>query len=253
MNLSLFDTQYQQFLDDNFKPKRAKKGKAYLYSKLKHYGLKAGIRRRFLKKNKQWLKNLDKKNVLSLVKQLWSQPVHEKRMMALEILQLHLEKLTLEDMPLIEKMMRESQGWVYLDNLIIPVMPVILEKNSAAYKYLHKWIKDDDFWVRRSALLAQLLFFRYDEGGDRELLFQLAQSQFDETWIEETYTDREQIKRARFFIRKAIGWTLREMSQKQPEVVFKFLKENRDEMSGLSFREGSRKLPEEMQQQLKQN
>ncbi len=250
MNQKKFLKDYQTFLEAKQDQKRAVKEKAYLYSDLKHYGLKAAIRRQFLKQHKTWIKQLSKKAILSLIKQLWAEGIYEKRIMALEILQLHKDKLNIQDMPLIEKLMRESQGWALLDNLIIPLMPTILEKNKKAYRYLHKWIKDDDYWVRRSALLAQLLFFRYDEGGDRDLFFLLAKSQFDENWIEEIYSDREQIKRARFFIRKAIGWTLREMSKTRPEIVFKFLQKNKNAMSGLSFREGSRKLPEKYQQSL---
>lgn len=250
MNQKQFITSYQKFLKEEEDQKRANKEKAYLYSDLKHYGLKTAVRRRFLKQHKPWLKQLSKNSILPLIKQLWSKPVYENRSMALEILELHKHKLNIQDMSLIEKLMRESQGWALLDKLIIPLMPGILEKNKSAYRYLHTWIKDDDYWVRRSALLAQLLFFRHDKGGDRALFFKLAKSQFDESWIDKIYTDREQVKRARFFIRKAIGWTLREMSQKKPEVVFKFLQKNKNAMSGLSFREGSRKLPDKFKQRL---
>lgn len=50
-------------------------------------------------------------------------------------------------------------------------------------------------------------------------------------------------KEKRFFIRKAIGWALREISQVEPETVFKFVGHYKDRMSGLTFRESSRKLP----------
>ena len=152
---------------------------------------------------------------------------------------------------LIEKLMRESNGWAFLDSLIIPIMPLLFEKDSReVYKYLKKWIEDDDFWVRRSALLAQVLPFRANKGGDKNLFFELATSQFDESWIEEKYKDPEKRKRARFFIRKAIGWAIREISKKDPETAFDFLQKHKGEMSGLSFREGSRKLPEDLQKKL---
>ena len=52
----------------------------------------------------------------------------------------------------------------------------------------------------------------------------MAKSQFDESWIDETYKNTQDKKRALFFIRKAIGWVLREMSQQKPKVVINFLK-----------------------------
>jgi 3-methyladenine DNA glycosylase AlkD len=45
-----------------------------------------------------------------------------------------------------------------------------------------------------------------------------------------------------FFIRKAIGWALREYSKTAPEAVRDFLLENRERLSGLSFREGAKRL-----------
>ena len=46
-----------------------------------------------------------------------------------------------------------------------------------------------------------------------------------------------------FFIRKAIGWVLREVSKKRPELTFEFLREHRDEVSGLTLSEGAKYLP----------
>jgi 3-methyladenine DNA glycosylase AlkD len=242
MNINNFLNDYQKFLENNSDKNRAKNEKAYLYSDLKHYGVSVWQRRKFLKKYNPFLKSLTKKQALSLAKKLWQSPYFEIRMLALEILNLHSNELNINDMPLIEKLMRESRGWVFLDSLIIPLMPGILKKDKKAYLYLKKWINDDDYWVRRSALLAQLLFFR-EGSGDRQLFFDFARSQFDESWIDKNYKDALERKRARFFIRKAIGWTLRDMSLKNPQVVYKFLKKNKSQMSGLSFREASRRLP----------
>jgi 3-methyladenine DNA glycosylase AlkD len=243
--------EYKIFLAEHADKQRAEKEKAYLYSELEHYGVSVWEIRKFVKKHKKELTALDKKEVLKLVKFFWDKPSHEERSLALSILNLHKDTLTLEDMPLIEQLMRESKGWAFLDSLIIPIMPVMIEKDpQKAYGYLKKWIKDDDFWVRRSALLAQILPFRANNGGDKNLFFELARSQFDESWIDEKYEDSQDRKRARFFIRKAIGWTIREISQKDPNTAFDFLKKHKGEMSGLSFREGSRKLPEDLQKKL---
>jgi 3-methyladenine DNA glycosylase AlkD len=46
-----------------------------------------------------------------------------------------------------------------------------------------------------------------------------------------------------FFIRKAIGWVLREVSKKRPELAYAFLKEHRDRVSRLSLLEGAKYLP----------
>jgi hypothetical protein len=66
------------------------------------------------------------------------------------------------------------------------------------------------------------------ERGDFDLFARLAVGMLDE---------RE------FFIRKAIGWVLREVSKKRSKLVFEFLRAHRDEVSGLTLREGAKYLP----------
>ena len=250
MGTKKFIKDYRKYLEENFNPERAVKEKQYLYSDLKHYGLPVWKVTAYAKGLKPQILKLPKPQLIQLVKALWSQPSHEEKSLALDVLTLRADNLTIKDVPLIEKLMRESRGWALLDGLIIPLMPFILVKDKTAYRYLKTWIKDKDFWVRRSALLTQLLFFRKGVGGDKNLFFKLAESQFDESWIDKVYADTLTRSRARFFIRKAIGWTLREMSVKDPESVAEFLKKNKNKMSGLSFKEGSRKLPEKLSRQL---
>lgn len=243
MNTEKFQKKYKEYLVQNADPERSRKEQSYFYVDRKHYGVSIKKIREYIKRYKKDLNTMEKAKVLKLAEELWKQPSFQEKTLTLFILELHKSKLDISNMPMIEKMMRESKTWALLDNLIIPLMPTILEKDESVYSYLKDWVKDHDFWVRRSALLAQLLFFRHDCGGDRQLFFDMAKTQFDESWIDETYKDKEEAKRARFFIRKAIGWTLREMSQKKPDIVFKFIKRNKELMSGLTFREASRKLP----------
>ncbi len=53
-----------------------------------------------------------------------------------------------------------------------------------------------------------------------------------------------------FFIRKAIGWVLRDIARKRPELTFAFVEEHGAEMSGLTYREATRRLPAALQQKL---
>ena len=251
MNQSQFITNYQKFLRANTNKEHAQKAKAYLYSDLKHYGIGTVPRHQFFLSHQKELATLTKPQALALTRKLWSLPSFEERALALGILNLHGPKLDKSDMPLIERLMRESRGWAFLDNLIIPLMPGLLEKNPSLYQYLNKWIKDNDFWVRRSALLAQLLFFRAGRGGRPKLFFQLAKSQLNESWINKVYEDTESRKRARFFIRKAIGWSLRELSIKNPQAVLSFVQKHKSKMSGLTLREATRKIPASLSKQSK--
>ena len=132
------------------------------------------------------------------------------------------------DAALIERMIRESKTWAYVDNLAASVMGPLVEANPGLMETLDRWAEDEDFWVRRSAMLALLLPLR--EGrGDLERFFRYADSMLDE---------RE------FFIRKAIGWVLRETSKKRPAEVREYLASRIGRVSGLTLREGAKRLPE---------
>lgn len=104
----------------------------------------------------------------------------------------------------------------------------MLEKDKRAFAYLKRWSKSDNFWMRRASLISQILLFRKGKGNASPFFG------FAEDMIEEKG----------FFIRKAIGWTLRELSKTDPDTVFEFLLKVKDRASGLTLREGSKRLPE---------
>jgi len=54
---------------------------------------------------------------------------------------------------------------------------------------------------------------------------------------------RQSLQEKDFFIRKAIGWALREFSKTSPKSVKNFIEKNRENMSELTFRESSKYIP----------
>src|SRR5262249_9159528 len=102
----------------------------------------------------------------------------------------------------------------------------LVTANPALLAKLPAWARDRDFWVRRTSLLAQLDELRAGR-GDFALFASLAATMLDEK---------------EFFIRKVIGWVLRAVSKKRPELSFRFLAEHRARVSGLTLREGAKYL-----------
>ena len=89
-------------------------------------------------------------------------------------------------------------------------------------RFLRSWSTDADMWKRRTAIIAQIT---RKERTDAELLFDC---------IEPNRADRE------FFIRKAIGWALREYAKVDPADVERYCASV--ELSPLSRREALRSL-----------
>lgn len=221
--------------------KRAVGEKKYLKSPWKFYGVSVPIRHKIVR---EWFKKhqlLQMDEAEKLAENLWNSVLHEEKSLAIEILQLVGYKLTTEQMPLVEKMINEVTGWDHLDEIAIIVVGKMIDNDKATLKYLPKWAKSKNFWVRRAAILSQILQFRR-KAGNKKLFFEIIMPMFDEGmhWSKEE----------RFFIRKAIGWAIREIANVEPEVAFKFIKLYKNKMSGLTFREASRNLPENYQKLL---
>lgn len=236
--LNYFRSQLKKHAD----PSRGEGAKKYLKSPWKFYGVDTPTKRGIVK---AWFKNHPDKTVEEIVrlsKKLWDSQWHEEKTLAVMLLHRKSKALSLKQMPLIEKMIKETTGWDHLDEISIRLVGALIDNDPKTTKYLPKWSKSTNFWVRRASLLSQIPQFRRKE-GNLKLFFRLAFTMFEEK--------KEWSKEERFFIRKAIGWTLREIAQKQPEVVYSFIKKHKHQMSGLTYREGSRKLPSHLQAQLK--
>mmetsp|Transcript_14133 Transcript_14133/g.17850 ORF Transcript_14133/g.17850 Transcript_14133/m.17850 type:complete len:91 (+) Transcript_14133:1252-1524(+) len=89
---------------------------------------------------------------------------------------------------------------------------------------MNEWIQDDHLWIRRTAIIHQL---KYKANTNEEMLFRFCKSTMEEE---------------DFFIRKAIGWALREYSKTSNKPVKEFIESNKENLSKLSVREGSKYL-----------
>jgi 3-methyladenine DNA glycosylase AlkD len=148
-------------------------------------------------------------------------------MAAVELLDLHSGLLRSGDIELVERLIRQSKTWALVDGLAASVAGPLIERYPELGRTLDRWASDDDFWVRRSALLALLLPLRRGR-GDFDRFSRYADAMLDE---------RE------FFIRKAIGWVLRETARKQPDLVHAWLEPRAARASGVTVREAVKYLP----------
>jgi 3-methyladenine DNA glycosylase AlkD len=212
-------------------PERAPKEKAYLKSSLAFYGTSVPAIRRVVRSVLTEVPDLDHDGLVALVELLWDtparEPVHERRRAANEALEARLDLVTPGDLPLIERMLRTSGTWALVDDLAAVVVGHLLATVPGfADRVLDPWIHDEDFWIRRSALLAFLGPLRQGD-GDWERFARYADLVLDEK---------------EFFIRKAIGWVLRETSKRRPELVTAWLAPRTHRASGVTVREAVRHL-----------
>ena len=214
---------------------RAAQEKRYLKSDLEHLGVTVPAMRKAVVAFRRAHPDFDRASALGLARELWKKRIHERRAAAVEVLELSKNLLRPEDMGLIEELLRESRGWALVDNLAASVAGDLVERFSKKLApVLDRWAKDGDFWLRRSALLALLLPLRRGE-GDFDRFCRYADGMLEEK---------------EFFIRKAIGWVLRETAKKTPERVVGWLLPRAARASGLTVREACKHLSARDRQRL---
>jgi 3-methyladenine DNA glycosylase AlkD len=215
-------------------PTRAASERRYLKSDIEFIGVGVpGVRaavRDFLREQGP----MERETALGLVTALWARPVHERRVAAIALLQHHQRLLEPDDIGLLERLIRESLTWAYVDALAVDVAGRLVERYPELNSVLDRWARDEDFWVRRASMLALLRPIRRGE-GDFERFGRYADSMLEE---------RE------FFIRKAIGWVLREASKRRPELVYAWLKPRVTRASGVTVREAVKYLPTAQREEL---
>ena len=206
-------------------PGRAAGEKAYLKSELTHYGASVPAMRGAVRAAMEGVA-LDHDALVALVEALWAEPVHERRAAAAELLATHPALLGFGDSDLLERLLRESRTWALVDSMAASVVGPLTEKDPAWGPILDRWAADDDFWIRRSALLAHLIPLRTG-GGDWSRFARYADAMLEEK---------------EFFIRKAIGWILRDTARRRPELVFDWLLPRAARASGVTIREAVKYL-----------
>jgi 3-methyladenine DNA glycosylase AlkD len=146
----------------------------------------------------------------------------EERYIAIELLlaRRYATWRTFDIVPLAEHFIVTGAWWDYVDSVAPTVFgDLLLDEPARTATLLRRWCTDDDIWKRRATLIAQL---RLKKRTDEALLFEL---------IEPSLASKE------FFLRKAIGWALREYSKTAPTVVARYVQRERARLSPLSRRE----------------
>jgi 3-methyladenine DNA glycosylase AlkD len=144
-----------------------------------------------------------------------------------DLLRQHSAQLSVNELPALQALLLQDAWWETVDGLsavIADVMHATVQQNPNAAATMDVWHTHPSHWVRRSAMLHQL-GWRLDTDTTR--LFGYATQLADEK---------------EFFIRKAIGWALRDYARWNPQAVTDFLVEHRARLSGLTVREAAKHL-----------
>jgi len=199
--------------------------KAYMLDQFEFLGIRAGPRREALKGLMKFTATADE--LLALAEALWRLPEREFRYVAIDLLSKHHKRLDVSALPRILQLVQTDPWWDTVDGLAGVVGDILLRAKSSqpdAQRHMDACLVHPHLWVRRVAMLHQL---GWREQTDPERLLRYALTLAPEK---------------DFFIRKAIGWALRDHARTQPDAVRDFLVRHADQLSGLTRREAGKHL-----------
>jgi 3-methyladenine DNA glycosylase AlkD len=209
-------------------PRRAASEQNYLKSTMPFAGTTVPQARAIVTGWRRAHPELARQQLTTVAAALWNGPFFECRLATVLLLTDRRELLEAADATIVEQMLRTSGTWALVDGLAADVMGSLVERFAELHATLDRWAADGDFWLRRSALLALLGPLRRGDTTNFERFSRYA---------DEMLTERQ------FFIRKAIGWVLRETAKKHPELVADWLEPRIERASGVTVREAIKWLP----------
>ncbi|MFK4146064.1 DNA alkylation repair protein [Streptomyces sp. NPDC004065] len=205
-------------------PARAEGMRAYMKDVAPFLGLPASRRRALARTVLAGLPDPGEADCARIALRCWELPEREYQYFAVDYLRRHVGRCSSSLLVVVRRLITTVPWWDTVDPLAAHVVGALVAADPALRADMDAWIEDDDVWVVRAALLHQL---RYKERTDAGRLFAhcLRQSAHPD-----------------FFVRKAIGWSLREYAGTDPEAVGAFLARERDRFAPLSVREALRNI-----------
>ncbi|WP_425836548.1 DNA alkylation repair protein [Streptomyces fractus] len=200
-------------------PERAEQMRAYMKDVAPFLGLTSPVRRDLTKAVLDGTPRPDESDLTAVALRCWALPEREYAYFAIDYLRRHARHLTSGFLPVARELITTVPWWDTVDLLAAHTVGGLVAADPKLRADMDAWIGDEDLWVARTALLHQL---RYKAATDTDRLF--------------AYCLR-QSGHPDFFIRKAIGWALREYAKTDPDAVRSFVAAHRAALSPLSARE----------------
>lgn len=225
MQVREFFQQIQVMLFANANAENAIPMRAYMRSQFVFLGIKTPLRRQLLKDIGRI--SASSTELLQLAQALWQLPQREFHYVAIDMLAQHRKILRLEDIPALLDLAQQQAWWDSVDGLAGVIGDVLFAARSHHFEAqvsMDLALRDPSMWVRRIAMTHQLGWRLHT---DTQRLFSYAEQLAGEE---------------DFFIRKAIGWALRDFAKWNPELVRGFVTQQAPHLSSLTVRESLKNL-----------
>lgn len=215
-------SRFRQLAD----PAKAGPMQAYMKTDVPFYGIQKTERTVVYREVRKQYRIESQKEYAAVIDSLWKLPHREEKYMAIQIAVGWADEFNSPAMlPAWKRTIKDGAWWDFVDDLSSRLIgQLLLEHRPKISPVMEQWIDDKDMWVRRSAILSHL---RHKNETDEAQLLDFCLRRAHEK---------------EFFIRKAIGWALRQYAYTNPAGVKNFSMKNKEKLSALSFREATKHL-----------
>ncbi len=216
-----FVYRLQELFTSNGDAEAAQEMATYMKGKFEFYGVAATTRRE-LSKN-LYAESGIPSDAFSIARELWTKPQRELHYVAQELLMKSKKQWKVEHIEDIEVLLTTQSWWDTIDFLASNVVGEYFRKwPEYREEVVLRWNSSENMWLVRTSILFQI---KYKDQVDTNLLSRC---------ILPHIQDKE------FFIKKAIGWALRQYSKYNAEWVHAFLQTH--ELQPLSVKEATKYL-----------
>ncbi|WP_030189312.1 DNA alkylation repair protein [Streptomyces violaceorubidus] len=205
-------------------PERAAGLRAYMKDVAPFLGLTSPVRRSLSRTVLAGAPPPDEADRTAVALRCWRLPEREYHYFAVDYLRRYVTHCSSGFLPVVRHLLTTVSWWDTVDLLAAHVVGGLVTADRGLTADMDAWIEDEDRWLVRAALLHQL---RYRKHTDTDRLF--------------GYCVR-QSAHGDFFVRKAVGWCLREYAKTDPDAVRAFVAEHRGRLSPLSVRQALRTI-----------
>lgn len=196
----------------------------YMRDQFAFYGVPSPAVRSITRAAFAGVRRPEEDDVAGLALACWSRPEREWQYVACDMLARAAPRCSARLLVTVEHLIVTKSWWDTVDALAANVVGSLVFQHPSLVGMMDRWIDEENIWLARTALLHQL---RYKNDTDADRLF---------AYCLRRAPDRE------FFLRKAIGWALREYSKWNRAAVAAFVAEHEHELSPLSRREALRRI-----------
>ena len=215
----------QRELSTRANPEKAVGMQAYMKTDMPFYGVQKPARTEVLRQLKKEFAPSDHGEYLEIVSSLWDLPHREEKYLSQGVATAFPRYVIPASLPMYHRFIVEGAWWDFVDETATHMIrELVLGHPQEMWPVVDEWNDAADMWLRRTSIICQV---GARERTDTERLFRYCTARLGEK---------------EFFIRKAIGWALRDYARTDPVAVASYVSEHGEEMSGLSRREATKHI-----------